>query len=109
MQGMKFLLLNENRKPINHGVILQKVTDEHYLCAFARTPQVTRLCHVTEITGWNLFPNDEAMNNFILSLQAETGEPQKPVETPPGNQKPKEPTKKKKKKKRASKKQPNDK
>lgn len=88
MQGMKFLLLNEQGTPLNHGVILQKVTNEHYLCTFARTPQVTRLCHVNEITGWNLFPNDEAMNAFILSIQAETGEPQKPVETPPGERKP---------------------
>lgn len=106
MQGMRFLLLDENGRPFNHGVIVNKVTDERYLCTFARNPQVSRLCHVDEIGAWNLFPTDDAMNSFILSIQAQTGEPEKPVETPPvldidpkSTQPPKKKAKKKAKKK----------
>lgn len=104
MQGMRFLMLNEQGQPLNHGVIVSKVTDERYLCTFARNPQVTRLCHVDEIGQWNLFPTDDAMNAFILNIQAQTGAPAKPVETPPA---PKKVTKKKKVIKKKAKKKTN--
>lgn len=68
MQGMRFLILGESG-PVNHGVIVQRITDEKYLCTFARKPSSSRLVTTDEITQWNLFPNDESMNNFILELQ----------------------------------------
>ena len=80
MQGMRFLLLGEKGAPINHGTILQKVTDDRYLCFFARVPSVSRLCHVEEISGWNLFPDEDALNTFLRAFQAQT-QPPNPVET----------------------------
>ena len=68
MEGMHFLLVNEQGKPMSHGVIAKRVTDERYLCTFLRAPQVSRLAHVDEIAQWNLFPNQDAMNAFIASL-----------------------------------------
>lgn len=82
MQGMHFLLLGENGQPINHGVIQQKTTEERYLCTFLRQPQVSRLCHVDEIGTWNLFPNQEAMNSFITSIQQQAAN--KPPAGPEG-------------------------
>lgn len=110
MQGMRFLLLGDDGRPFNHGIITQKVTEERYLCTFFRNPQVSRLCHVDEIAGWNLFPNDEAMNQFIAALAAQDpkfqkeqppADPPQPPAEPPGG-KHKTPVKKK-----ASKKKPN--
>ena len=79
MQGMKFLMIGEDGRPFNHGIIAQKVTDERYLCTFARQPQVSRLCHVDEIATWQLFPTDEMMNAFITQLAKEN-----PPNPPPG-------------------------
>ena len=81
MQGMRFLLLNEKGIPVNHGQILQKITDDRFLCYFARKPAVSRVCNLDEIALWNLFPDDDAQNEFLLAVQARTGEEQKPVET----------------------------
>jgi len=67
MQGMRFLLLNE-KGPINHGIITQRVTEDKYLCTFMRNPQSSRLVTTDEITTWNLFPNDEALNAFIAAI-----------------------------------------
>lgn len=68
MQGMRFLILGE-AGPVNHGVIVQRVTEEKYLCTFARKPSSSRLVATDEIMNWNLFPNDETMNDFIIELQ----------------------------------------
>lgn len=93
MQGMRFLLLGEDGRPINHGIITQKVTEDRYLCTFFRNPQVSRLCHVDEIGQWNLFPNDEVMNQFIAALNTNPvpgpgGEPEDPpAEKPPAKKK----------------------
>lgn len=79
MQGMRFLLLSE-AGPTNHGVITQRVSEDKYLCTFMRQPQSSRLVTTDEITTWNLFPNDEAMNTFIAALNTEKPKPA-PVET----------------------------
>lgn len=89
MQGMRFLLLNEDGKPINHGLIAQKITPEKYLCSFTRNPPVSRVCDLTEIQGWNLFPTDDALNIFIESIAKD------PDKAPPAG--------KKKRKKKAAK------
>lgn len=82
MQGMRFLLLGEKNTPINHGTILQKVTDDRYLCHFARIPSVSRLCHVEEISHWNLFPDEGALNTFLQSVRPQVGEPVENDEEP---------------------------
>lgn len=102
MQGMRFLLLGDDGRPVNHGIITQRVTEERYMCTFVRNPQVSRLCHVDEIATWNLFPNDEQMNAFIseiVKLNAPPPQPEPPAE-PPGGQK--VPAKKKASKKKAN-------
>lgn len=106
MQGMRFLLLGEDGRPINHGIIAQKVTEERYLCTFFRNPQVSRLCHVDEISTWNLFPTDDMMNQFIATLTANNPPPTpEPPAEPPGGEKP--PVKKVPIKKKVGKKKPN--
>lgn len=80
MQGMRFVLLGEKGVPINHGQILQKVTEDRYLCQFARKPTVCRLCHVDEISGWNLFISDDNVNEFIASLKGRADAPSKPAD-----------------------------
>ncbi len=104
MQGMRFLLLGDDGRPVNHGVITQRVTEERYMCTFVRNPQVSRLCHVDEISSWNLFPNDEQMNAFITEIMKlnppePPPQPEPPVE-PPGD--PQVPVKKKAGKKKAN-------
>lgn len=102
MQGMKFLIVGQDGRPVNHGTIVNQVGAEKFLCQFARQPTCCRLVHTDEILGWNLFPNDDGLNAFILSIQAQTGEPEKPVETPPEldvDPKPTQPPKKKAKRK----------
>lgn len=68
MQGLKFLLLNQEGKPINHGLIVERITPEKYLCQFERNPPSARVCDLQEIQLWNLFPTDDAMNAFIASV-----------------------------------------
>jgi hypothetical protein len=88
MQGMRFLLLGDDGRPVNHGIITQRVTEERYMCTFVRNPQVSRLCHVDEIAAWNLFPNDEQMNAFISEVVKLNPPPQpEPPAEPPGGQK----------------------
>jgi hypothetical protein len=92
MQGMRFLLLGDDGRPMNHGIVAQKVTEERYLCTFMRNPQVSRLCHVDEISTWNLFPNDDQLNSFIaiIARQNPPAEPPKqpePPAEPPGGKK----------------------
>ena len=77
MEGMKFLILNQEGKPANHGTIAQRITPEKYLCQFDRTPTSCRVCRIEEIEGWNLFPTDKEMNAFIKAL-----EPKKPPAPP---------------------------
>lgn len=81
MEGMKFLMLDENG-PANHGVIQKKLTDERYLVTFARIPVVSRVAHLDEISGWNLFPGDKALNEFIAEFQKhqQAAEPALPAE-----------------------------
>ena len=81
MQGMRFLLINEQGAIINNGVITQRVTEERYMCTFMRPPQVSRLVHVDEIATWNLFPNDEAVQAFVNELQQQ---PEGGPTPPPG-------------------------
>lgn len=68
MEGMHFLLVNEQGKPMGHGVIAQRINQDRYLCTFLRNPQVSRVVGIDEIGTWNLFPNQDAMNAFIAQL-----------------------------------------
>lgn len=77
MKGMHFLLLGENGRPINHGIIVNQVSQERFLCSFAKQPRLSRLCHVDEIGTWNLFPNADEMNAFITAIAAATPPPAK--------------------------------
>lgn len=74
MQGMRFLVINE-KGPVNHGIIQQKLTDEKYLVTFVRIPQVSRVASLDEISTWNLFPNEDAMNAFIVDLRKQQATP----------------------------------
>jgi hypothetical protein len=95
MQGMKFLIVGQDGRPVNHGTIVNQVGAEKFLCQFARSPSVCRLVHTDEILGWNLFPTDELMNAFITDLTQNNP----PAEDPPGKD-PKQPQKKKVSKKK---------
>ena len=70
MQGMRFLSVGEDG-PTNHGIIVERITAEKYLCEFAKNPTSCRVCDITQIQTWHLFYNDKQMNAFILSLQKE--------------------------------------
>ena len=79
MQGMIFLIMNE-KGPIGHGRIKQEITPEKYLCTFIGEPQVSRVIDITEIQQWTLFPNIEAMNQFIVKIQQKpAADPKPPV------------------------------
>ena len=111
MEGMKFLIVGPEG-PINHGSIVQRITAEKYLCQFARTPVSCRVCDLEEIQNWNLFPNDQLMNEFILEIGKQkappappgTGEVDLPPDTLPPDTLP--PVKKKVAKKKAKRKAP---
>lgn len=111
MQGMRFLLIGDDGKPINHGVIVQQIGPEKYLCQFARVPTVCRLVHTDEIMGWNLFPNDDAMNDFILAITKQASPEQSPgdsrLDIGPATQSPAEKKAKKKTSPRKKKKKTN--
>ncbi len=81
MIGFKFLVLGQENKPLNHGTIIEKVTDGKYLCQFTRVPTSCRVVDVSEIQGWNLFPTDDAMNAFITALEKKP--PADPPKDPP--------------------------
>jgi len=81
MQGMRFLLVNQDNEPFNHGVISERITEDKYLCEFAALPSVSRVCGLKEIMGWNLFATDELMNEFIKSLQVKNALQMKKDET----------------------------
>jgi hypothetical protein len=82
MQGMRFLVIGD-KGPMNHGLITQRLTEDRYLVTFARKPQVSRIAALDEIMGWNLFPDDNAMNLFIADWQKNnpTLQPARPVGT----------------------------
>jgi hypothetical protein len=68
MQGFRFIILGQDGAVVNNGIILSRVTDDRYLCTFVRKPSTTRLVHVEEISQWNLFPNEDAVKEFIDAL-----------------------------------------
>jgi hypothetical protein len=68
MQGFNFLILGE-KGPINHGVVVERLTADKYLCQFAKTPTSCRVVSLDEIQQWNLFPDTASMNAFIVELQ----------------------------------------
>lgn len=120
MQGFKFLVLDQQGAAVNHGIIAQTITPEKYLCQFARKPTSCRVVRIEEIETWNLFPDDDSMNNFVSALNAniepppqtkapegsngedKTDEPEEP-EKPPAPTKPPASKKKAKKKSKRSK------
>ncbi len=104
MEGMHFLLLNEQGKPMGHGVIASRINQDRYLCTFLRAPQVSRVVHVDEIGTWNLFPNQDGMNAFIAALPKAKPAPGTPPPKPDPNAKNDPASKKTAKKKKASKK-----
>ncbi len=110
MEGMHFLLVNEQGKPMGHGVIAQRINQDRYLCTFARQPQVSRVVGVDEIATWNLFPNQDAMNAFIAALPKAKPAPGAPPPKKPASKSQQKrisaqnPTSKKRGKKKASKK-----
>ena len=107
MQGMRFLIMSENG-PVNHGVIAQQITPEKYLCNFAKQPSSARVCDITEIQQWNLFPSDESMNKFISAIQKQQAAPvpaEPEPKLPPGA--PEKKAKKKTSKPRVAKKKAN--
>ena len=67
MQGYKFVVLSRDGRPTDHGIILQQITPERYLCQFAKAPSKCRVCRIEQIEGWNLFPDDDLMNAFIAA------------------------------------------
>lgn len=69
MQSMRLLLLGKDGKPANHGEIVREITPTKYLCYFAVTPSYCRVCDITEVQNWLLFPDDNRMNAFILALR----------------------------------------
>jgi hypothetical protein len=102
--GFKFLILGKENKPLNHGTIIEKVIEGKYLCQFTRIPTSCRVVDVTEIQGWNLFPTDDAMNEFIAALEkkpAGTTPPADPPADPPKTNGSKANAKKSKAKKKA--------
>lgn len=82
MQGQSFLILNNKGTPVNHGVILEQITPERYLCYFAAKPAMSRVVRLEEIEGYNLFPNDDALNVFIAALTKQTVPPEGAVTQP---------------------------
>jgi hypothetical protein len=68
MQGWHFLILDEDGRPYNHGRILEKITPHKYLCRFNREPVASRVCDLSEIQKWNLFPSKKEMDAFILEI-----------------------------------------
>jgi hypothetical protein len=83
MQGMKFVVIGQNNQVINHGQIVQQINDDKFLCQFQRPPAVARLVHTDEIMGWNLFPNDELLGEFITHINKQN-QPPKPADPAPG-------------------------
>ena len=100
MQGMRFLCLNEQGQPVNHGIIAQTITAERYLCRFSANPPMSRVVRLEEIETWQLFPTDDELNKFIKAIVAQ----KPPAEKPP---EPKKKVAKKKASKKASKKKVN--
>jgi hypothetical protein len=72
------LVVDKDNKPANHGVIVERITPERYLCAFARLPAVSRIITLEQLMLYFLFPDDEQLNAFILSLTV-PAEPKKPT------------------------------
>lgn len=77
MQGMRLLII-EDGKPTNHGIIAEQISADKYLCTFAKNPSFSRVCDIEEIQGWHLFMSDSLLNMFILSLQPKPATPAKP-------------------------------
>ena len=88
MEGMNFLLVNEQGKPMGHGIIASRINENRYLCTFLRQPQVSRVVGVDEIATWNLFPNQDAMNAFVAALPKSPGTPPPPPSKEPASKKP---------------------
>ena len=75
MQGYHFLVVNKDGQFISQGVILRQLTEERYLCKFLSKPVVTRVIHIDEIAQWNLFPNEQEMDEFVGDLIPKPAEP----------------------------------
>ena len=68
MQGVHFLVLDQKGRPASHGVILQQITPERYLCHFARAPSSCRIHRLEVLENWHLFTTEQHMNDFIAAI-----------------------------------------
>ena len=73
MQGMKFLIIDAQGKPFNHGTIIRELTPTKYVCQFTRIPSSVRTVDIAEVETWHLFPNDDLLNEFIVALKPKPG------------------------------------
>ena len=84
MQGLLFLILNQEGTPLNHGIIVEKLTGEKYLCQFQKPPVSNRVVSIEEIQGFNLFSTQEQFDNFLNSVQKSRATTSKTsIEKPP--------------------------
>lgn len=77
MQGFRFLIVDKDNKPTNHGIIVREITPERYLCAFARLPVVHLIISLDQLMLYSLFPDDDQLNKFILALSTPEPAPKK--------------------------------
>ncbi len=97
MQGMRFLILNEQGKSVNYGIITNIPAPGKFLCKFMLAPVVSRVVDVKELETYNLFDTQAEMDAFAKQLQEDQKTdgktPPKPRDT---SQPPPKPVKKKK-------------
>ena len=71
MQGMYFIIIDNKGQVVNSGQIVSQITPERYLCQFMRKPTSCRVVQLTEIEGWNLFPDVDQSKAFLEALKTE--------------------------------------
>ena len=81
MNGMRFLQLDREGKPSNHGIVVQQLTTERYMCQFARLPSSCLIRSLDEMLSWHFFATEDELNKFIVHVSA-AKQPPAPAKKP---------------------------
>ena len=78
MKGWSFIAFDKRNRPVSQGVVVDQVGDGEYLCQFqAGARSNAQIVNATEMKTWQLFPDQEALTNYMRALAEEQAEQQK--------------------------------
>lgn len=78
MKGWSFISFDKRGRPTAQGTVVEKVGDEEWLCYFQAGPKSNgQIVTASDMRSWQLFPDNEALNEYMRSVAEEQAAQQK--------------------------------